>query len=91
MLRADADGAGTQDGDTRDGIYCVHCSWRCSDRAIGREVSAKVARMEDELYATMDALTAGHAVEPALTLLRGILAAFPAGAVLDRRAGRLLP
>jgi DNA-binding MarR family transcriptional regulator len=59
--------------------------------AAGREVSAKVARIEDELYATMDALTAGHAVESTLTLLRGMLAAFPSGAVLDRRAGRLLP
>jgi DNA-binding MarR family transcriptional regulator len=58
--------------------------------AAGGEVSAEVARIEDELYATMDALTVGHAVEPTLTLLRGMLAAFPAGAVLDRRAGRLL-
>jgi DNA-binding MarR family transcriptional regulator len=56
----------------------------------GREASAKVALVEDELYATMDALTGGHAVEPTLVLLRGMLAAFPSGAVLDRRAGRLL-
>ena len=57
----------------------------------GRELSGRVARIEDELYATMDGLTAGHAVEPSLSLLRGMLAAFPSGAVLDRRAGRLLP
>jgi MarR family transcriptional regulator, organic hydroperoxide resistance regulator len=59
--------------------------------AAGRDVSAKVARVEEELYATMDALTAGQDTESTLALLRGALAAFPSGAVLDRRAGRLLP
>jgi DNA-binding MarR family transcriptional regulator len=59
--------------------------------AAGRELSANVARIEDELYAAMDALTAGYAIEPTLALLRGMLAAFPSGAVLDRRASRLLP
>jgi MarR family transcriptional regulator, organic hydroperoxide resistance regulator len=55
----------------------------------GRELSARVAMVEVELYAAMDALTEGHDVDATLDLLRGMLAAFPSGAVLDRRAGRL--
>jgi DNA-binding MarR family transcriptional regulator len=58
--------------------------------AAGRELSARIALVEDELYATMDALTAGYPVDSTLVLMRGMLAAFPSGAVLDRRAGRLL-
>jgi MarR family transcriptional regulator, organic hydroperoxide resistance regulator len=55
----------------------------------GRELSARVALVEEGLYAAMDALTAGQNVDATLGLLRGTLAAFPSGAVLDRRAGRL--
>ena len=66
-------------------------SVRLTLSAAGRAVAARVALVEEELYTTMDALTAGAPIESTLALLRGMLAAFPAGAVLDRRAGRLLP
>lgn len=58
--------------------------------AAGRDASVRVAEIEDQLYAAMDELTRGAAVDGTLALLRGMLAAFPSGAVLDRRAGRLL-
>jgi DNA-binding MarR family transcriptional regulator len=66
-------------------------SVRLTLSAAGRELSGSIGAVEQELYATMDALTSGYATEPTLALLRGMLAAFPSGAVLDRRAGRLLP
>jgi DNA-binding MarR family transcriptional regulator len=59
--------------------------------AAGRTASAKVALVEAELYTAMDALTAGYPIDGALSVLRGMLAGFPSGAALDRRAGRLLP
>jgi DNA-binding MarR family transcriptional regulator len=65
-------------------------SVRLTLTASGLDVSARVEEVERELYAATDVLVDGHPVESSLALLRAMLAPFPSGAVLDRRAGRLL-
>jgi DNA-binding MarR family transcriptional regulator len=54
--------------------------------AAGRELSLAVARVEEELYATIDAMTAGQPVEEMLALARTMLAGSDAGNALERRS-----
>jgi DNA-binding MarR family transcriptional regulator len=54
----------------------------------GRSAAAGVATVEEGLYAAMAAAAPGADISAALPLLRSMLAPFPSGAVLDRRAGR---
>lgn len=51
----------------------------------GRALSQAIAVVEDELYRTMDAATAGHPVEDLLALARRLLTGSAAGSALDRR------
>ncbi len=59
--------------------------------ARGRELSGGIAAIEDALYATIDAATAGQPVDSLLALGRAMLTGSVAGAALDRRAGRTRP
>ena len=56
--------------------------------ASGRDIGRDVERVERALYAAMDAVTTEHDVTDTLQLLRAMLAPFPSGAALARRAGR---
>ena len=53
----------------------------------GRELSKAIARVEDALYETIDAATAGQPVDALLALARAMLSGTPAGAALAQRAG----
>jgi MarR family transcriptional regulator, organic hydroperoxide resistance regulator len=53
----------------------------------GRILSAHIATVEDALYDSIDAVTAGQPVEELLALARRMLAGSEAGAALERRAG----
>jgi DNA-binding MarR family transcriptional regulator len=55
----------------------------------GRSAVAGVVRVEEALYAAMSESALGTDVSATLALLRAMLAPFPSGPVLDRRAGRL--
>ena len=57
----------------------------------GRELSAAVAHVEETLYATIDAVTAGQPVEEMLALARRMLAGSAAGDALARRAAHAIP
>jgi DNA-binding MarR family transcriptional regulator len=51
----------------------------------GRALTRKIAATEARLHDTLDELTAGQPVQEALSLLRNIANAFPAGQALARR------
>jgi DNA-binding MarR family transcriptional regulator len=53
----------------------------------GRELSKGIAGVENALYETIDAATAGQPVEALLTLARTMLSGTPAGTALAQRAG----
>jgi len=53
----------------------------------GRILSARIAVVENALYDSIDAVTAGQPVEELLALARRMLAGSEAGAALERRAG----
>jgi DNA-binding MarR family transcriptional regulator len=54
----------------------------------GRELAGRVAVVEDDLHRTLEQVVGGRPLAPALDLLRGMAANFPAGQALARRAGR---
>jgi MarR family transcriptional regulator, organic hydroperoxide resistance regulator len=54
----------------------------------GRSLSTAIARVENALYDTIDAVTAGQPVEELLALARRILAGSAAGTALARRTAR---
>lgn len=53
----------------------------------GAALAERVGRVEDALYQRIDQLTAGGPMDEALTLLRAVASAFPAGQALSRRQG----
>ncbi|RJQ82360.1 MarR family transcriptional regulator [Pseudonocardiaceae bacterium YIM PH 21723] len=54
--------------------------------ADGRRLADRIAQIEQELYLTIDAATAGHDLTPILAFLREFTADLPAGQALARRA-----
>jgi DNA-binding MarR family transcriptional regulator len=52
----------------------------------GHELAGRIALVEKEMYDLLESLSTGHDVEATLALLRSMLAPFPAGAALERRA-----
>lgn len=54
----------------------------------GTQRAHDVRAAEDQLHATIEQLTAGQPVQPALALLRALAATFPAGQALSRRKAR---
>jgi MarR family transcriptional regulator, organic hydroperoxide resistance regulator len=57
----------------------------------GRALVRRIAAAEEELHGLLDRLTDGEPVDEAITLLRKVADAFPAGAALARRRGEPAP
>ncbi|MGH3920565.1 MAG: MarR family winged helix-turn-helix transcriptional regulator [Pseudonocardiaceae bacterium] len=54
----------------------------------GERLTRRIIDIEDQLYRTLDALTADQPVEQALTVLRALAGAFPVANALSRRSQR---
>lgn len=56
--------------------------------ADGKRLSRRITLVEDRLYGTIDDLIAGQPVDKALSMLRALASAFPAGHAVARRRER---
>jgi DNA-binding MarR family transcriptional regulator len=56
--------------------------------ADGSRLNGRIAEVEEQLYDTIDSHVAGQPVDAALSTLRALAAAFPAGQAVARRSNR---